>query len=119
MTREENVEMEAGRELDKAVAIHVMGCKCYYPAVLGANTSLPGSTKLVSLPEYSSDISAAWEVVEKLREKKLFVYVETYIGSYYARVKTAGQPREVGYSLECENVAEAICKASLMAVVNP
>ena len=45
--------MKAGRALDKLVAVEVMdhGFESY-------------------IPHYSTDISAAWEVVEKLMEKK-------------------------------------------------
>lgn len=67
-TREQILSMPAGKELDKIAAEEVIGCKCYYPAVFGANTSLPGTTKLVALPDYSTEIVAARDLEKKIKQ---------------------------------------------------
>lgn len=59
--------MNAGRELDALVAEKVMGFR-HHPAMPGYDEmwfmSDGGS---IDLPNYSTDIAAAWQVVEKLR----------------------------------------------------
>lgn len=61
--------MNAGRELDALVAERIMGlhlAKQEFTGELFIRYSK--DTGLFQIPEYSADISAAWEVVEKLRE---------------------------------------------------
>lgn len=68
--------MEEGRDLDALVAEKVMGWK-YYPASAGTMQPInppywinPDRQSLDAIedwpPSYSTDIDAAWEVVEKL-----------------------------------------------------
>jgi len=68
MTVEEIDKMEAGHELDALVAERVMGHR--YSG--GVTSWCREDGKLVQpdggLPPYSTDISAAWEVVERLRK---------------------------------------------------
>ena len=65
------------------------------------------------LPNYSTDISDAWEVVEQLREKELYVDIDTFAEHYDVRVVSG--PYEVGHSLS-ETAPLAICLAALKAV---
>jgi hypothetical protein len=76
MKKEEILAMEAGRELDVLVAEHVMG---WYDISLMTNTSnnftnyqgiTPGIYSRRKIKNYSTDISATWEVVEKMRESE-------------------------------------------------
>lgn len=61
--------METGRALDALVATHVMGWKNfrghYYPASPHPEANILGHV----VPPYSTDIAAAWQVVEKLKER--------------------------------------------------
>ena len=86
MTRDEILALEAGRELDALVAEKVMGWTWgeYSPPVEGPSKILrppeswapspdraPGSEVSCPgwhfrVPQYSTDIAAAWEVVEKM-----------------------------------------------------
>ena len=57
--------LEAGRELDALVAKHVIGLDCY-------GVELYRHDEFCALhnpPRYSTDIAAAWEVVEKMGTK--------------------------------------------------
>ena len=80
MNREDILKMEAGREMDVLIAENVMGySKMLAPTSFRLNNYLVDAGELVyvapngdtfatfDIPSYSSDISAAWEVVEKMR----------------------------------------------------
>ena len=95
MTRDDVLAMEPGRELDALVAKKVMGWfevwKPFSP---------------------STDISAAWEVVEKLQ------------GTYWVRMNSmmkdhscgVGKP-DMRWEYYGNSMPEAICKAALLAVL--
>jgi hypothetical protein len=69
--------VKPGRELDQLIAEKVMGMKVYRR--MGEDGPNPQYEKIEKVPEhcavtyppYSTDISAAWEVVEKLRNKTM------------------------------------------------
>lgn len=118
--------MEAGRELDALIAEKVMG----YPAFAEKVVTKLGDHLVISdhcaicgrkdgtsecLPHYSTDIAAAWEVVEKLRlsvlqfedgwfaDPRLESYREHFWGALGADDFSATAPL-------------AICRAALEAV---
>lgn len=64
--------MNPGRELDALVAEKVMGIAI--PE--GADTQYLETC--MDLPYYSTDIAAAWEVVEKLFQSGFDLYLETF-----------------------------------------
>jgi len=64
MTLEEILRMEAGPELDRLVAKHIMGWK-EGQEILESLSGI-GILGEKALPRYSTDITAAWSVVEKL-----------------------------------------------------
>ena len=121
MNRDEILDMEPSRELDALVAEKVMGWetvnnKAGIPVSgfdwVGHNPKTQSSTVWSYVPDYSTDISAAWEVVEKLSRGKVdrsFV-LEFHYERYYA---SFGPYREEMY----ETPSEAICKAALLAVL--
>jgi len=91
MTRDEILAMEAGREMDALVAEEVMGWTyisplyCGYPASgpIGPNEAVPykwparlGATQV---PNYSTDIAAAWQVVEHLYSEKWIVGIGSLV----------------------------------------
>lgn len=117
--------MEPGRELDALIAEKVMGCR---PE---ADTSGDGpvcgcidrshSDKLGWLKEYSTDIAAAWEVVEKLRSpSKMFFEIRFEDKCWSAQFYTAKASVELvrrwyGTGL-LDSAPHAICLAALKAV---
>lgn len=119
--------MEPGRELDLLVAEKVMGYKIAEvkgDAVVSSKISAgsndnPWLNK--ELKPYSTDIAAAWEVVEKM--KKEFIQTEIIIWQtgHKARIsKFAGTSLNVialinHVEAEGESAAHAICLAALKA----
>jgi hypothetical protein len=111
VTREEILAMDPGHELDELIAIHVMG---YEKSRMQDGWVRIGA--LATYPKrYSTDISAAWEVVEKFDEITIRRY-ET-IGNesrFVCRI-------QVNHHTQVTNCAktapEAICKAALLAVM--
>ena len=127
----ENVDMmEAGRGLDALVAEKVMGAQvsdndplrgkgqpyCYWP---DGRQGPP--------PRYSTDIAAAFEIVEKLRESDHWCCLDLHSNYSYAwefilRVDEDHDPEAPhgGRKVSARGIAEtaplAICKAALKAV---
>lgn len=102
-TREEILSMEVGRELNELIAEKVM--------------NIPVSVKkrkfeYVHVPHYSTDISAAWEVEEKMGNDELF-------WKYDNNVKKQLLAR-LGKVTEFDMMhapADVRCKAALLAVM--
>ena len=62
--------MEAGRELDALIAEKVMGHRMFEPPPMSEPWEvMPDDYRGRPLLPYSTDIGAAWEVVEKMRER--------------------------------------------------
>lgn len=120
-------KLEAGRDMDALVAHKIMG---YYvdrwspdfseidywyrtepqPWYSGSHNE---QTKIV--PHYSTDIAAAWQVVERLWSKHLYYFYLSYYESinWVRIVGTA--PAEVWHG-NAETAPLAICRAALKAV---
>jgi hypothetical protein len=105
MTRDEILAMQPGFSLDELVAINVMGKE--------NNKTVWGQKPF----EPSRNISAAWEVQEKLQEHGGMV-----LGSYGSKsgarwfaVQTTVGSKEI--NVTCHTAPEAICKAALLAVM--
>lgn len=64
LTREQVLSMDAGRELDALVAEKVMGLTNLH--WMSGQLHYGAEHEMNLLPDYSTDISAAWEVVEKM-----------------------------------------------------
>ena len=125
MTNEEIDNLEAGRALDALVAERVMGFiwrvskvsgrRClispdYCPAwfVDVANGSEPLADQWdTRLPNYSTDIAAAWQVVEKLRSFSLSRHLD---GSWHCWHWNKGH-----LNANAATPALAICLAALKA----
>ena len=100
MTREEILGMEAGFALDTLVELHVFN-----------------HTKSMYLQAgpYSTDIKAAWEVVEKLVTSNKRVMIYNLIQGF--KVKIFLSTGEVIVNINAKTVPEAICKAALLAML--
>jgi hypothetical protein len=127
LTRQQALEMPAGREMDRLVAIHVLGW--VKPRLLehrrGDHRLQPPDSKQWLEPlNYSTDISAAWAVVEHLRERFGAVSLHGQKDAF----GHADEPHYFGCSVGrddeefqvyvSEATAEvAICKAALLAAL--
>lgn len=115
MTREEILSMSAGKELDELVAEKVMGWErtgqCWKDE--------RGNTRTIELTSFgsfepSTDITAAWEVVELIgKDYGVEVYHED--GLSECAVGSLHKPEIV--RVEALTAPEAICKAALLAVM--
>lgn len=113
-------DMPAGREMDALVAEKVMGwhrlsfSKCW---ISGASKK----ERRIELWSPSTDISGAWEVVEKMREKG-FIWSINYRNPVMSDLKympyvgfwnyTNGKPYKQGHS-DATEVPLAVCRAAL------
>src|SRR5690606_4737413 len=90
--------MEAGRDLDALVAEKVLGLRVYRDSgnvFLGSPDSHPDTW---GLPPYSTDIAAAWQVIEYFRQEGKSWLIETH-HTY------GGTENELGYFIsnhDCE-----------------
>jgi hypothetical protein len=123
-----NNEMKPGRELDALIAEKVMGYPAFAKQVLeqlGAHLLGEGEHEhclvcgrgidgtLECLPYYSTDISAAWEVVEKAGLLKRFTLEQTDHGwEVWDRNEVSGDDLIAGGL----SAPHAICLAALKAV---
>ena len=92
-------ELQAGRELDVRVAIEVMGWQVVYP--------------------YSTDVAAAWQVIEHLRDQGADVEIGVPAHTYrwYCEVR----PRE-GTTVHwhaADTMPLAVCRAALKVLGVP
>jgi len=136
MTRDEILAMEPGRELDVLVAEEVMGFDVVEDpesAICGGSRVSGGlwviierdyhewGHKVDQSEPYSTDIAAAWEVVEKMDERKRWVHIRS---SMDQNLKERGWAVDMGrwwnrtrLGVWARTVPEAICKAALLAVM--
>lgn len=125
--------MIAGRELDALVAERVMGWTLTTPVDpacdFAVGTKRDGTDarrnfgrgpdgKEVSFPLYSTDIAAAWQVVEKLRADGYEVQVaaepDPRVSAYHCEIARLS---DSGSTVEFDDTAPlAICRAALAAV---
>lgn len=115
--------LEAGHTLDARIAATVMGWQdvAVDERALGKRSQgiPPGSHKQY-VPYYSKDISAAWEVVEKMKERFGDVQVlannfTRHPGWWECSIEHAIRD-EVLACVEAETAPHAICLAALNAV---
>ena len=102
--------LKANRELDAAVAERVMGEEW---------THISPDRVWDDIPAYSTDISAAWQVVLKLVE--MGYYVDIGVDEHGAQVqldKFGGRDINwiLGESIRGKDAPEAICRAAPKAV---
>ncbi len=114
-------EMGAGREMDALIAERVMG---FVVEPVGGNYRYYNDTiaherggKWTSpVPAYSTEIAAAWEVVEFLREAGSHIQIETQDGYFCEIWSDRGGKLEL-FQQEGEGWAEtpalAICRAAI------
>ena len=116
--------MEPGRELDALVAEKVMAytrnADGSFLNAVGYHLSADNvcAEEYNRLPHFSTDIAAAWEVVEKLRprfEFNAFVY-ENGVRVAFWKKRTCG---EIAGFCVADEIPHAICLAALKALEVP
>jgi hypothetical protein len=124
MNRSDILKLEAGQELDELVAERVMGlpildldtANCPYcggemwHGRERARCTSCSEWRYSPYKNYSDDIAAAWDVVEKMYEK--------YQGVSCSRVYTRWHAQMGTQIAEAETPMLAICRAALLAVSN-
>lgn len=130
LTRKKILAMKPGIELDALVAEKVMGWR-YKETVYSGGAVLspaqwikPNGWPVDIVPHYSTDISAAWEVVEKMSKthfsEMAMTELEDGTWGWMARfIRVLNEPYTVkGYRATAKTAPEAICKAALLAVID-
>jgi hypothetical protein len=135
MTKDEILNMPAGREMDALIAEKVMGWK-RPPSGNGWNVTTlfkrktPDGQNLQvawvgdGMVEFSADISAAWEVVEKMNQMKWRFYSRSITyndGLIYKSIAAQFQNEhalgiDTGY-IDAETMSLAICRAALLTTL--
>jgi hypothetical protein len=112
MTREEILAMEPGHKLDALVAEKVMRWTKEGNYWL-SHTCRIRTWEQTSYPGFqpSTDISAAWEVVESLRDKWYYLEIRTCADDWVVQTNA-------DRSVRAKTAQEAICKAALIAVTD-
>ncbi len=115
-------DLAAGRELDAEVATKVFGwCDCVWDGWSWLGT-LPGGTERWPIPAYSTDISAAWQVLDEMVWRVGTATIRLDMEDYGRGAGTSpgGAERAVwvtiGEHTAFGPICEAICKAALAAV---
>ncbi|MEK4355175.1 hypothetical protein MKX41_30770 [Paenibacillus sp. FSL R5-0475] len=102
LTREEILAMEPGQELDELICNHIF------------------DLEMVAHVHYSSDISAAWEVVTHLMNdhKDVLVQGVSFEKNRLFDCAIYEHEDELAVTSMQSSAPEAICKAALLAVLN-
>jgi hypothetical protein len=106
-------DLDAGRELDVLVAEKVMGWTNLRTTKAGMRRGTPAEYPHIGheVPPYSTDMSAAWEVVEKMREREGYAGVESNHDLWEASMGP-------WYVATAETAPLAICRAALAAIAS-
>ena len=106
MTREEILNMKAGREMDALIATQFTKFEHYQGEWWWQDGNLE------ELPDYSTDICEAWNVIMKFAKKFIEVYIESRGTGFFVMI---GDDLEDGVSED--SCPLAICKAALLAKI--
>ena len=125
MTREEILKMEAGREMDCAIAEEIFGWKILtkIPPLIWINNPADKANGGYGnrVPHYSTDIAAAWEVVKKLVsiEEEGFTKWQVVIDSDGINRWIADFKDDPLHTTNCSapTAPLAICRAALLAIM--
>jgi hypothetical protein len=112
--------MKAGRELDALIAEKVMGIEPWpgRPGVFRAPIVPPGVEPKPCLPpEYSTDIAAAWKLVEKFTREEVKIDIRnSHSNKAQWTVIIAKSPKDAWDLTQADTAPLAICLAALKAV---
>lgn len=127
MSEDEIMKLEAGRELDALVARQIMGWSKWN--IISDTGNFPGWFTKIELGQLgkgwymaddnwspSTDIAAAWQVVERMR--KLGRETQHYYNERRGPWWSFWKPFGIEASATAETDALAICRAALLAVMD-
>ena len=120
MTREEILNMPAGREMDALIEENIFNRTLCANDVASYIKTPNGYEDLRWHKNYSTNISAAWEVAEHLREElgtcKFFIVVDPKKGN---NIRAIFDPilDDEHFEASAETAPLAICRAALLAVM--
>ncbi|AIQ29341.1 hypothetical protein P40081_15170 [Paenibacillus sp. FSL P4-0081] len=120
LTREEILSRSPGREMDRWIQEHVfkVDLSGFHWARVGNSMfkNTDGAVTWVDIPDYSSDISAAWEVADKL---KISIIPQSLSApdnlKYLARAEWDFRQNEI--DVFAATAPEAISKVALLMVL--
>ena len=125
MTKDEVLNVEAGREMDALVAERVMGWSRSRWAPIDSLLPPKDDKKRIEghtyyVPLFSTDIAAAWEVVEEMNKTYHWRISSPFIPGepYFAGLTPHGVTGWNGcpdYEMPGDIVSLAICRAALLA----
>lgn len=106
MTRDEVLARKPGREMDRLIGEHIFG----YKNILNVADYWFIDDLNTSLPHYSTDIAAAWEVLRHL--KGYHIELVRHRGVWTAALDDGKR----SFVVRANSAPEAICKVALLAV---
>lgn len=128
MVREKILNMSPGRELDAEITRKIFGEEVKLIDLLAWPKGYYRDGDITKpVPRYSTDISAAWEVVDKIQRMGILWTMEnTVMGTITISAQKYSRSHPSSFegeeiNVEYDTAPEAICKAALLAVegVNP
>lgn len=124
MTREEILAMPAGREMDALIAEKVFSWHSirfsdeYPDRCFGIPAGWHRPDKQAIIQRYSTDISAALEVVKEMQRRNYWFYCSVLSSFCRARFIPADyEPLNAEAIAEVNQIPLAICRAALLAVM--
>lgn len=123
LTREQVLEMKEGRGLDRLIKEHVFkeDLSEYHWARSGPSMfrNHEGGVNWIDIPQYSTDISAAWEVVEMLQASHMYTDIRTCADFYevWIVIPPFMKEEQGTETVSSPKISEAICKAALLTTI--
>jgi len=125
-------KLQAGRELDALVAEKVMGWARHAvefnnfqkvvvpPSWSNFGVYWLGRDIYEQVPAYSTEIEAAWQIVEQLQSHGLYIHIAALtVRGFATRVfadRAGDEPDKQIVYVDADTASLAICKAALLAV---
>jgi hypothetical protein len=109
LTKDEILNMPAGREMDALIAEKVMKLKMEGSHHYWMN----GAGAVASIPRYSTDIAAAWDVVEKINSTQMDEDGYQIVAKFHHYIRDVCSGIEF---LSAAGAAYVICRTALLTV---
>lgn len=119
MTREEIMTMVPGKQLDAEIAKNIFDGYDEIDGEVLRKDKFSGELLPWKMPRYSIDVSAAFEVVEKMRDHNRYAMIINLpeSGGFTCEFLRQFCKERKLENIAIGNISEAICKAALMALI--